>query len=358
MKNIFYKLLILVIAPIILVNCDDRDLTVMDANATTTISLSSNEVVLDILETGQDVLTVSWTAPDFGFDAAPSYDIIFKHGDLTSPISVGKALSKSFETVELNKILLNIGLVEDEAADVTVMVKSSLGDYNSINSNVTTLKATPYSVSFDPIYMIGEALKGWDPTKAVELRGIGPGAYEVIAEFNNNGTFRYFDAPDWAAQSYNWTYFEGGTVDANLENGNDGDTNLRFIGTTGFYKMNVNLITKTITMEAVDQPKHYMVGAAVPAAGWGWDTPVVMTWVKDGVFTVNTSFVNDAFRFFTKQGDWGSGRNYPYYADDDFEIDSNFENAEDGDKNFKFNGTPGTYTVTVDYFNKTITLSN
>jgi hypothetical protein len=81
-----------------------------------------------------------------------------------------------------------------------------------------------------------------------------------------------------------------------------------------------------------------------------------MTWVKDGVFTTTTEFVNNAFRFFTSYGDWGSGRNYPYYLNDGFTIDPNFEDANDGDNNFQFVGTPGTYTITVNYLDNTITL--
>ena len=107
-----------------------------------------------------------------------------------------------------------------------------------------------------------------------------------------------------------------------------------------------------------DEPVHYIVGAGVPDAGWGWSTPIKMTWIKDGVFEATTKFSNDTFRFFTKFNDWGSGLNYPYYISQEFVIDSKFENGNDGDKNFKFNGTPGIYTVKIDYLAKKITLTN
>ena len=49
--------------------------------------------------------------------------------------------------------------------------------------------------------------------------------------------------------------------------------------------------------------------------------------------------------------------NYPFYEGEGYTIDANFENAADGDSNFSFIGTPGTYTLTIDTVNKTIALN-
>ena len=358
MKNILNNIILLFTAASVLVACSKDDLTVLNPGTSTTLNLNVNEVVLDILNIGQDVLTVTWTEPEFGFDASVNYNIVFINGDQSVPVAVGDALSKTFESSELNDLLLKAGLEFDVATQISVKIEIVLSEYKKIDSEPVSLTATPYSINFDPIYMIGEAVKGWDTSKAVEVYGIGPGEYEVIAEFNNNGNFRFFDAADWGATGqYNWSFFEGGEVDDLFVNAEDGDTNLRFVGETGFYKIYVNLITKTIEMTPVDEPKHYMVGAGVPDAGWGWDTPVEMTWIKDGLFEATTTLSNDTFRFFTKAGDWGSGRNFPYYVAEDFEIDSNFEDGQDNDNNFRFIGEPGVYTITVDYNNKEITLS-
>jgi hypothetical protein len=62
------------------------------------------------------------------------------------------------------------------------------------------------------------------------------------------------------------------------------------------------------------------------------------------------------FRFFETATDWGSGLNYPYFEDLGFTIDSNFEKADDDDSNFLFVGTTGSYYITIDMINKTITL--
>lgn len=99
---------------------------------------------------------------------------------------------------------------------------------------------------------------------------------------------------------------------------------------------------------------QYAVGAGIPSAGWNWDSPLNLI-CDDNILMATTNFANDTFRIFTTSGDWNSGRNYPYYITEGFKIGSNFENANDGDQNFRFIGTPGTHRFKIDENNKTIT---
>lgn len=357
-KNIIWLFLVM---PFVFGSCEEDDLVQMNSNAATSMSVSSTEVILEKEMADQEVLEVTWTQPDYGFDAAANYQVLIDvaGGDFSNAkvSDGGKSFSKKFGNNELNDILLTLGLLPDEVGQIDIKVTSTLSSDVVINSQVSTVTVTPFTDVYTPIFMIGDALLGWDTSKAVEVNGVDTKTYETVAEFNNGGAFRFFESPSWDAESYNWTYFEGGSIDEKLESAADGDTNFRFIGATGFYRINVNMITNTITMTATEKPALYMVGAAVPDAGWGWDTPIDMTWVKDGVFEAVTSFENDAFRFFTGFGDWGSGRNYPYYVNEGYEIDDNFVDAEDGDNNFQFVGTPGTYKIVVNEIDKTIVLS-
>ena len=122
-------------------------------------------------------------------------------------------------------------------------------------------------------------------------------------------------------------------------------------------------MNKTITLgdkiSLCDLDQIWGVGAAIVGTGWGWDTPLSLPCTGAGVYSGQIELTNDIFRFFTVKDDWGSGSlTYQYYQDEGYTIDSNFElNANDGDNNFKFIGTPGTYTITVDTVNKTISLN-
>ena len=208
-------------------------------------------------------------------------------------------------------------------------------------------------------YIVGAGVPdaGWGWDTPIEMLPINSGVWEATTTFSNDA-FRFFDVEgDWDSGSNYLFYANAGyTIDSNLEDALDGDNNFKFIGTPGAYTITLDSNNKTITLTAL--ASKYMVGAGVPNAGWAWDTPIEMVQVSAGVWEAKTDFANDAFRFFDVEGDWDSGSNYPFYANAGYSIDSNLEDALDGDNNFKFIGTPGEYTITLDSNNKTITLSN
>ena len=123
-------------------------------------------------------------------------------------------------------------------------------------------------------------------------------------------------------------------------------------GTTGTQEVYSSTITYLVT--AYGCLGQYAVGAGIPSAGWNWDSPLSLI-CDDNVLTATANLANDTFRFFTVSGDWGSGRNYPYYVTEGYVISSNLEDALDGDNNFRFTGTPGTYRIKIDANTKKIT---
>ncbi|MFC2109952.1 SusE domain-containing protein [Bacteroidota bacterium] len=366
MKKIIYTIVALV--GIVLFNsCEDNLELVTIAAPEDIVSASLNDIssssyILEFENESETFETFTWTSADYGFNAAIDYtlQVAISGDNFTNPFDLGTNSDNELAITvsQINKGLTNLEAIPFEQTDVEFRLKAAVdGAIDAIYSEVITATITSYATDFEPIFMIGDAVLGWDTTKAVEVYGIGPSTYEVIAEFNNGGAFRFFDAPDWGANSYNWTFFSTGSIASDFENAGDGDTNIRFTGTTGYYKIGVNTKSLTITMTPVDQPALFMVGAGVPDAGWGWDTPVEMTWIKDGIFEATTTFSLDTFRFFSKDGDWGSGTNFPYYLSEEYEIDAIFEDAQDGDNNFRFIGTPGVYKIIVNQLEKTIVLA-
>ncbi len=62
------------------------------------------------------------------------------------------------------------------------------------------------------------------------------------------------------------------------------------------------------------------------------------------------------FRLFDKP-DWPNGfGNYPYFGEEG-EVSALLENANDGDLNFRFVGTTGTFTMAVDLYNLKVDMS-
>jgi len=355
MRKIFSFLNFLV-ALFIFASCtDDSPKAVVNDNvaANSLDALSSSTYVLSLDDAANVFEEFTWTAPDYGFDASVTYTLQIDKAEnnFANPITLltTGSLSGSLIVSDMNKKLLDLGLTPDEEASVAVRVKSAINsNVADVYSNTRQFSVTPYATSFPPLYIVGAA-QGWDLTKAVKVKNIAPSKYETIANFVNDGTFRFFATPDWSAQTWNWTFFDGGTVDANLANAADGDSNFRFIGTSGTYKITVSTKDKTIVMEAADTPTLFMIGDAVQ--GWDLSKAVELTWLGGGHFETTTAFTTGIFRFYGK-ADWSAGwGNYPYFSG---YVDPLFENANDGDKNFKFVGTPGTFTITADLDDLTV----
>ena len=136
-------------------------------------------------------------------------------------------------------------------------------------------------------------------------------------------------------------------------------------GTAGAQATYSNTITYLVT--AFGCLNQYAVGAGLTQSGWNWSSPRTLL-CDNGVLTMTATFANganDAFRFFTVSGDWSTGRNYLYYANlptdpipgQGYKIVSTLVNANDGDKNFRNIGAPGTYRLKIDSNQKFITIA-
>lgn len=335
----------------------------------------------------------TWDDADFGVPTNVTYELQKSIiGDFSDAVVVGTTDGNEFTLTigDLLEYAEEAGLDNDPATENpdTGSVSFRLKAYVGADTSVEMMSAAQALTlvlpeetgggpvcEFDQLWGVGAGLPdtGWGWTTPTRLTCIGNGVYGANINLQNNGgadnNFRFFTVEgDWASgQNYPFFADAGYTIDSDLVNAMDGDSNFAFVGTTGYYYLEIDTTNKTIV---VDVPQSYGtcefeqlygVGAGLPSAGWGWTTPVVLNCTGDGVFTGSVQLQNNGgadnnFRFFTVEGDWASGRNYPWYADAGYTIDANLVNAMDGDSNFAFIGTSGTYFLTIDDNNLTITL--
>ena len=372
--------------------CEMDDDVVFKASADDSIAFTNTfltEYVLTPAASGNIGERFTWNSIDVGVPTNLSYDL-------------EKSISGNFDTdgatigtTSGNEIAITIGdmlgfaneagLDNDpgtnnpDTGDVHFRIKAYAGDggvpsYSA--SQALTLHLPEESSNSaicdnDQLFLVGAGLPftGWDWASPSTVICNGTNVYSgnIHLDASGDANFRFFTtATDWGS-GLNYPYFEdaGFTIDSNFENAGDGDSNFKFLGTSGFYNLTVDMINKTITLSDpsslgnCDYDQLWAVGAGLPDAGWDWATPVQLMCEGDNVYQgfLNLDADGDAnFRFFTTATDWGSGLNYPYFEDAGFTIDSNFENAGDGDSNFKFIGTTGGYFISIDMINKTITL--
>jgi starch-binding outer membrane protein SusE/F len=332
----------------------------------------------------------TWNTPDLGVPTNISYQLQKSIiGDFSDAETVGATSSNEIALTVGDMLVYasQLGLDADSGTEapnvgnVTFRLRAVVGD-NSLETFSSTQSLTLELLEstdvvavceFDQLYAVGAGLPtaGWDWATPVVFNCTGNGVYSGNVELTNEGdaNFRFFTVnTDWGS-GRNYPYYAdaGYTIDANFENAADGDSNFKFIGASGLYSLEIDDINKTITLGepqasgTCEVDVLYGVGAGLPTAGWDWATPVELYCSSDGVWSGNVTLQNNGgadnnFRFFTVNTDWGSGRNYPYYADEGYTIDANLVNAMDGDSNFAFVGTSGTYFLTIDTVNKVITL--
>ena len=244
------------------------------------------------------------------------------------------------------------GLANGNDGDSNFLFTLPTGYYKisiSLKDKTIALEAS----SAPTLFIIGDA-QGWDLNNALEMHSLGGGQFEVVGQFQQNGKFRFFSSPDWGADQFRFSSFTGGTVDTELADGADGDSNFLFTAASGIYSVIVSINDKTISVESSDEPALYIIGQD---QGWNLANAFKLTWLGGGKYSGTTNFSNNAtFRLFDKP-DWPNGfGNYPHFGDEG-EVSDHFENANDGDLNFRFVGTTGSYTMDVDLYNLTVEMT-
>ena len=335
MKKYINKILFLMTFSALLMSCEKDDVVVINEDFTTTVSVNNDNIVLEEANEGMPVLTVTWTKPEFGFNAAAEYNILFDlaDGDFSSPqtVSAGSALEKVFNTEDLNKILLNLGAEPGTATQLQMKIDIIMSKQYSKASDVSSLTATAYSGVLDltsPWGIVGSATpNGWPDGNTVDA------AFYKTDEAGVFVTYITLTEGAWKIRKDNsWDLNYGSSDGVNLVEGGD-DIQVAAID-AGPKKVTFDENNLTYTVET------YSWGLVGDATEFGWDPPDVPL-VYDPC--------SDTWRVIVKlkDGNWKIRQNEEWVV----------EYGSDGaDGNLQAKGgnipvTAGTYQIIVD-FNK------
>ncbi|MFN3782339.1 MAG: SusE domain-containing protein [Spirosomataceae bacterium] len=171
MKNTFKSILFSLSALWMLSSCEDELVKpVLADGAAPVVNVSVQTLVLNKDNAEQNAVTISWSKPDFGFNAGASYNLKIdkKGGDFSQGINIGmgQALSKTYKVKELNNLLLGLGMAPGTAADLDIKVEAVLGQSTVLSSPIISMKATAYQDKLDlssPWGLVGSAtVNGWN----------------------------------------------------------------------------------------------------------------------------------------------------------------------------------------------------
>ncbi len=336
MKKYINKILFLLTFSALLMSCEKDDVVVINEDFTTTVSVNNDNIVLEEANEGMPVLTVTWTKPEFGFNAAAEYNILFDlaSGDFSAPesVSAGSDLEKVFNTEDLNKILLNLGAEPGTATQLQMKIDIIMSNQYSKASDVSSLTATPYSGVLDLTTtwgVVGSATpNGWgDGPDTPFFKTSEPGinvAYINMIE----GEWKIRENNDWAVN------YGSDNNDGTLQAGGG-----NIPVTAGTYKITFDENNLTYTIETYSWG---LVGSATPN---GWDGPD---------FPLAYDSCSDTWRGVVKlnEGEWKIRQN------NDWAVNYGSDGA---DGNLQLNGgnipvTLGYYEITFDANNLTYTI--
>lgn len=254
-------------ASLLMTGCSDDDFVAVNPNASTSLTLSStDDIVLVKDEEGETALTLNWTAPDFGFDAAPTFQVLFdlEGGDFSTvqPINAGNNLEKSFLVEELNKAVNDAGALTGIANNVIVKVQVLLGKEAVAESGTQSLVITSYANTLDLSStwgLVGSATpNGWDGPDVPFYKTAVGNVFVAYTELTD-GEIKIRENNEWTI-NYG-AAGSGGMEDDLVQDG----ANIEVIA--GIYKITFDLNLLAYKIEP------YIWGIAGSATPNAWDGP-------------------------------------------------------------------------------------
>jgi len=228
--------------------------------------------------------------------------------------------------------------------------------------DILWIEQTDVFVPDPPYYIVGDGTtaNGWtfdDNVVLVEVESKIRTTRVALGYGTWGSAFSFFPEKDDWSVSYGFTYYDNNGYDIDPLLDDNGDGHFKFVGEAGVYQLTVNEQTRTIVLEP--STAYYIVGDATLANGWNFDDSVRLTetsaYIRTSTLELGYGTWGSAFSFFPTKDDWSTVYGYTYYADLDYSIDPLL--ADNGDGHFKFEGTQGNYTITLNELGKTIVLS-
>ncbi len=298
------------------------------------VTASTTTVLLENDKADQEAVTIDWTPVSYGYEGqVVNYlmEMDLKGGDFSSPqqLDLGTAVKKVFTHSELNRLLINLGLVPGQSSEVEARIVAGLGNGRALPtvSPALALTATPYfAIRVFPSLYVPGGHQGWSPETAPVITSVNnDDRYEGYVNFTEAGQeFKLTSQPDWDGTNYG----DGGPGKLSTDGGN-----LK-VPVAGYYQVKADVKALTYSVTKTDWG---VIGDAT-ASGWDADQDLVYEAATGTLQAVLTLTVGEIK--FRANDDWGLN-----FGDEDGD-----GVIEEGGANIKIEAA-GTYLVTLDLGN-------
>jgi hypothetical protein len=297
MKCLFTKLIAFSAVVMLMASCKkDETKTMLGTTVGANLTASTTSPVLSKATATSTALTLTYTAPNYGYNAAVTntLQVDVASDNFASPketaLNAG-VLSTSYTAADFNNLLLALNLKTGVPAQVQVRVKSTLSaTAGVVYSNVVTLTATPFAL-ISYVYVPG-AYQGWSPSTADSLQSsLGNGVYTGVINFaGSDQNFKITTARNW-----NTAYGDAGNGKVSTSGGN------LLAPAAGYYTVTLDLNQNTITYAKAN---YFSV---IGDAAQGWGTDVDMKFDNSiQMWTLTTPLVSTGAFKVRQNHDWGT----------------------------------------------------
>ena len=320
----------------------DDTLVVLNPNAQLVATLSATTLTLSKDNPKVNALTINWVKPDFGFAAVAAYTVYVdkKGNNFAKPIAlgVGSDLKKAFNALDLNSLIIGLGVPAGTSSDLDFRVDCLIGSSTVLSTIILNAKVTTYVDKLDLTSawgVVGDAtLNGWNGPDLPMYKSGSPN--ELVAYVTvNDGQIKFRRYNDWGVN-----LGSSGTVEPDPAPTGGLALNGKNLGIKkGSYKISVDTIALKYKVET------YSWGIVGDATLNGWNGPdLPLTYDANvdlwrGVITVNAGQIK-----FRKSNDWAE--NYGATGSVEPAQIGTGGGLAAGGKNFGV--TAGTYLVTLD----------
>lgn len=373
---LFLKSLIVVLFLGNITACNDDNGVILpeESNDVLTLSVTSNELVLNEKE-ASNAFDFNWTTGS-NHGTGASIEYIFqldkKGNDFSNAVTInmGKAVyTKSYTYSTLNDLLLNqwsLGYNESGTLESRVIAIIASDLVNPDTSGIVEVNFTTYEPVTAELYMIGSATEaGWDIANAIEMEpdNNDPTVFTFTGTLSK-GTFKFpvNQNTDWGQDMYMRDTTVSDSSKMYLHRGGNADDSQWEINNGGTYTITVNLLDLTIEIqkyEGFTLDALYIIGDATEV-GWDIGNAIELSKNPDNTnqFIFDGVLVPGDFKFpLNRNTDWGQDM----FMRDPTSADSSkiyLHNGGDSDDNKWTITKKGWYRVIVDVSELTISIEN
>lgn len=330
-KKIFGKIFLAIAFIFGLIACENRDITTIETqNAPIVVDLSTNTLFLDSNFPKNPALTVYWEPTKYSVPTEIFYRLEISSNQAFTNPSVLTTLKESnknvtFTAEQMNAAAALVKLPVDIQGTIYFRVVSYLGTNNSMmsTSNITSLKITPYKLSYPDFYLVGAACYvGWSAGDAQLLYKKDNMSYIYTYLSTGQGTtdgFRFLGQQGWDPKNYSLnvagvrdSYHYFNQFSSNIIDDSTNDENMKLDAASGIYKIAINADKAVQSLNVTASPifdytaiANLYIAGTVNGNGWDAASAIAMTKTSTGVFEFTAVLKADTAFKFLGQKSWG-----------------------------------------------------